>query len=66
MSERTFQLTVYVKAVYSVKWSSHCRLGARFCSSVTDVIRDVEFELDDAVRDNLTGEWGRVVAEVNA
>ena len=64
-ADKTFQLTVYVKAVHCVKWRHHCRLGPHFCTVVGNATQDVEFEFDE-IRDVLTGEWGRVVVEVNA
>ena len=66
MTDKTFQLTVYLKAVHCVKWRQHCRLGAHFTTVVGNATQDVGFELDDMLRDALTGRWGRVVAEVNA
>ena len=63
--DKTFQLAVYVKAVHCVKWRIHVRFGMHFRTLVANFTDAVEFQLDDGLRDVLTGRWGRIVEEIN-
>jgi hypothetical protein len=49
-----------------MKQRIHWRFGMHFRCLVAEFCEDhVEMELDEVLRDTLSGRWGRVVAEVN-